>query len=71
MKLLIKSFVIIALASYSICYGQGVIEAPKIINRAWEKNESGEGATLNRVPIVYSHLREADVAWSKRICQTI
>ena len=71
MKLLIKSFVIIALASYSICYGQGVIEAPKIINRAWEKNESGEGATLNRVPIVYSHLREADVAWSKRIWRTI
>ncbi|NVO02753.1 MAG: gliding motility protein GldN [Bacteroidetes bacterium] len=60
----------LTLASFSYSDAQ-VIDAPKVLNRAWEKNESGEGATLNRKPIDYSYLREADVAWAKRIWRTI
>lgn len=48
--------------------GGGVIDAPtKIVNRAWEKNESGDGHVANRKAIPYAHLRQADVMWAKRV----
>ena len=72
MKFLKKSIVLtsLLLTIGSFSYSQ-VIDAPKVVNRAWEKEESGEGHTVNREPIVYAHLREADVAWAKRIWRTI
>jgi len=61
---------IILVVSYSA--KSQVLDAPmKIVDRAWEKNESGEGHVSNREAIPYSHLREADVQWSRRIWRQI
>jgi gliding motility associated protien GldN len=52
-----------------ICTAE-VLDAPKIQNRAWSK-EGPNGNVLNRKPINYAYLREADVFWAKRCWRTI
>lgn len=68
---IIPSIFVITMGISQISYAQGgggVIDAPtKIVNRAWEKNESGDGHVANRKAIPYAHLRQADVMWAKRI----
>ncbi len=54
-----------------------VLDAPPIHLRAWAKaedNNPGEehlSNAMNRNPIAYPHLREADVMWAKRVWQEI
>ena len=67
----IPAIFVLAMSMYQISFAQpgsgGVIDAPKIVNRAWEKNESGDGHVANRKAIPYAHLRQADVMWAKRV----
>ena len=50
----------------------GVMDAPKkIVNRAWEKDESQDGKNARRKAIPYAYLRESDVFWAKRVWRTI
>jgi len=68
MKTIKKIFYITLLGLFSIQTNAQVLDAPvKIVNRAWEKNESGDGHVTNRPAIAYAHLREADVFWATRI----
>ncbi|MEI7594650.1 MAG: gliding motility protein GldN [Bacteroidota bacterium] len=68
MKTLKKLFYISILGLFAFQTNAQVLDAPvKIVNRAWEKNESGDGHVSNRQVIPFAHLREADVMWASRV----
>jgi len=54
-----------------------VLDAPPIHLRAWAKAQDGNPGeeqisnAMNRLPIAYPYLREADVFWAKRVWQEI
>lgn len=68
MKKALKLFLILAVTFIVLPSSAQVLDAPKkIVNRAWEKNESKDGKVERKLAIPYSYLRESDVFWAKRI----
>ncbi len=61
-----KRFFLICITFFSFSAFAQVIDAPPITTGAWEKEY-----VASRKPIPYSHLREADVLWGKRIWRVI